>query len=311
MKSRFVIVSPGRDEAEFLPRAIDSMVGQIVRPDLWIVVDDGSSDQSQEIVAAAAREFSWIRLVSRPDRGRRSVGPGVIEAFCRGLDEVDISEFDFVGKFDLDIILPDTYFSRLLEKFLDDPRLGSASGKAWFRGRMGEQVDEVVSDDMSVGAAKFYRSQCFRDIGGLVHEVMWDGIDVHRARMLGWKVSSFRDLDLRFEHLRPMGSSQRGILVGRTRHGYGQWFMGTSLAFIAASALFRLMRWPWVVGSAAMLWGFGKAMLLGQRRYEDPEFRRFLRRYQRCCLLRGKARAVAKFERAGEAIWLSRRGGEP
>ncbi len=310
MTARFCLVSPGRDEAEFLPVMIESIVGQVRRPDLWVIVDDGSSDQTCRIASDAAAVHPWIRVVSRPNRGARAVGPGVVDAFEAGLASIDLAEFGFIGKFDLDLRLPPTYFEALFRRFAADPRLGSASGKTWFRGPAGEEVDEGIADDMSVGAAKFYRTDCFRDIGGLVREVMWDGIDVHRARMAGWKVCSFHDRELRFEHLRPMGSSQHGILTGRMRHGYGQWFMGTGLAFLTASALFRLRRHPAVIGSAAMWWGYVRAMLRGQRRYEDPEFRRFLRRYQRACLIRGKRRAVADVERLGEGVWLSRRGGD-
>ncbi len=309
MRAAFGLISPGRDEAAYLPVMVEAIVGQTRRPDRWVIVDDGSSDETGRIAAAAALDHPWIRVVSRSNRGRRSVGPGVVDAFAAGLVGLDLPRLGFVGKFDLDLRLPPTYFERLLERFAADPRLGSASGKAWFRGDDGVEVDEGIADDMSVGAAKFYRTECFRDIGGLVREVMWDGIDVHRARMLGWKVCSFPDPELRFEHLRPMGSSQHGILTGRMRHGYGQWFMGTGLGFMTASAVFRLRRPPAVVGSAAMWWGYVRAMLSGQRRYDDLEFRRFLRRYQRACLLRGKRRAVAEFEEAGEEIWMARHGG--
>ncbi len=310
MSGAFVVISPGRDEEKFLPAMISSMISQTRRPDVWVIVDDGSSDRTGAIAAEAARANPWIRVVSRSDRGRRAVGPGVVDAFEAGLAAVDVESFDFIGKFDLDLRLPPGYFETLLDRFASDTRLGSASGKAWYLDPSGEEVDEGIADDMSVGAAKFYRTECFREIGGLVREVMWDGIDVHRARMLGWKVCSFRDQRLRFEHLRPMGSSQHGILVGRMRHGYGQWFMGTGFGFLMASAMFRIRRHPAVIGSAAMLWGYARAMLLRQRRYEDLEFRRFLRRYQRSCLFRGKARAVVEVERAGEAVWTSRRGGD-
>lgn len=309
MSARFGLVSPGRDEASFLPIMIESMIRQSVRPECWVIVDDGSSDETARIASEAALAHPWIRVVSRENRGRRSVGPGVIDAFEAGLADLDLRQLDFIGKFDLDLRLPPRYFERLLERFEADPRLGSASGKTWFRGPSGQEFDEGIADDMSVGAAKFYRVECFRDIGGLVREVMWDGIDVHRARMAGWKAGSFADPELRFEHLRPMGSSQHGILTGRMRHGYGQWFMGTGLEFITASAVFRMLRPPRLIGAAAMWWGYVRGMLMRERRYDDLEFRRFLRRYQRTCMLRGKRRAVERFESAGERVWADRYGG--
>jgi len=139
---------------------------------------------------------------------------------------------------------------------------------------------------------KFYRLSCFERIGGFVREVMWDGIDNHRCRMFGWIACSWDEPELRFIHLRPMGSSQDSIYVGRMRHGYGQYFMGTGPVFMFASAVFRLNQKPYVIGSLAMTWGWLKAALQGKPRYDDPDFRRFLRRYQWRALLLGKRRAL-------------------
>jgi hypothetical protein len=110
--------------------------------------------------------------------------------------------------------------------------------------------------------------------------------------MFGWIARSWDEPDLRFIHLRPMGSSQDSIYVGRMRHGFGQYFMGTGPVFMLASAAFRLNQKPYVLGSAAMMWGWLKAALQGKPRYEDLAFRRFLRRYQWRALLLGKRRAL-------------------
>jgi hypothetical protein len=150
---------------------------------------------------------------------------------------------------------------------------------------------------MSIGATKFYRVTCFKAIGGFVREVMWDGIDCHRCRMHGWIARSWDEPDLRFVHLRPMGSSQQSIYTGRMRHGYGQYFMGTGFVFMVASALFRLNQKPYVLGGMAMLWGWMKAFIQRKPRYADLEFRRFLRRYQWRVLAVGKKRAVAELHR--------------
>jgi poly-beta-1,6-N-acetyl-D-glucosamine synthase len=157
---------------------------------------------------------------------------------------------------------------------------------------------------MSVGMTKFYRVSCFHEIGGFVRQVMWDGIDCHRARMLGWIAQSVNDADLRFLHLRPMGASQgRGIWSGRVRAGFGQYFMGTSPLYYLAVALYRLPKHPPVYGSAAMLWGYLSSALKGLPRYDEAGFRQFLRRYQHACLLMGKTAATRKFHDAGARTW--------
>jgi poly-beta-1,6-N-acetyl-D-glucosamine synthase len=311
MSRRYLIISPVRDEAAFMRRTLDSVTRQSVPPALWVIVDDGSTDGTAQILAEYAQRFSYIRVVQRKNRGARSVGPGVIEAFYQGLESVPrLEDFTYLCKLDMDLDLPPRYFETLMQRMEAEPRLGTCSGKAYFPGPAnldkswgGELISERLGDEGSVGAAKFYRVACFLQIGGFVRQVMWDGIDCHRCRMLGWIACSWDHPDLRFIHLRPMGSSQRGILTGRMRHGFGQYFMGTSFAYLAASAAYRLTQRPALVGSAAMVWGYLESALHRRPRFADPEFRRFLRRYQWQCLLLGKQRATARTDAQVRSRW--------
>jgi poly-beta-1,6-N-acetyl-D-glucosamine synthase len=303
---RYVLISPCRDEAKHMRRTLDSVAAQSIPPALWVVIDDGSTDATPQILAEYARRLPWLRVVRRPDRGRRNVGPGVIEAFYAGLETVDLDAFDYVCKLDLDLDLPPRYFELLIARMEAEPRLGTTSGKPYFvRGRDGALVPEVCGDEISVGMTKFYRTTCFREIGGFVREVMWDGIDCHRARLLGWIAESVDAEGLRFLHLRPMGSSQKGIWTGRVRSGYGQYFMGTAPLYLVASSAFRLFKHPVVYGSAAMLWGYFSSAARRVPRYDDPAFRRFLRRYQRDCLLLGKGNATRRANEAQAPVWTA------
>lgn len=287
------VISPVRDEAQYARRTLDSMVAQTVRPDRWVIVDDGSTDETPAILAEYAAAHDWITVVRREDRGHRAVGPGVIDAFYAGYDTIDPAQFEFICKLDLDLDLPARYFEILLERMAADPRIGTCSGKPWME-LDGKLVDErnMTGGENSVGMTKLYRTACFQDIGGFVREVMWDGIDGHRCRMHGWIATSWDDPELRFVHLRPMGSSQTSWWTGRVRHGYGQWFMGTGFAYMLASAVFRMTQRPYVVGGLGMLWGWVRSALRRDPRYPDLEFRRFLRRYQWRALVLGKRRAL-------------------
>jgi glycosyltransferase involved in cell wall biosynthesis len=305
---RYLLVSPCRDEGRFIRRTLDSVAAQSVPPALWIVVDDGSTDDTPAILAEYAARLPFLKVVRRDDRGRRSVGPGVIDAFYFGLEQTDLDSFDYVCKLDTDLVMPPRYFELLMRRMEAEPRLGTCSGKPWFNHpETGELVPEFCGDDTSVGASKFYRVECFREIGGFVRQVMWDGIDCHRARMLGWLAMSVHDEPLRFLHLRPMGSSDENIRKGRVRAGFGQYFMGTAPIFYLASAVYRAPKHPFLVGSLAMLWGYTKSALQRLPRYEEPGFRDFLRRYQYSCLVRGKKATTARFDREGAAIWDARR----
>ncbi len=221
------------------------------------------------------------------------MGPGVVDAFYTGYGSINPKDFDFVCKLDLDLLVPPRYFEILINRMNADPRIATCSGKSYIHER-GHLISERHGDDTSLGMTKLFRIDRFEEIGGFVREVMWDGIDCHLCRMRGWIACSWDDPELRFVHLRPMGSSQQSVYVGRMRHGYGQYFMGTGFLYLALSALSRLNQRPYLFGSLAIIWGWLKSAAKCLPRYNNLEFRRFLRRYQWRVLLVGKRRAVAE-----------------
>jgi len=291
MKNTYLLISPCRNEEEYMRQTLDTVVAQSVQPAKWVIVDDGSSDSTPQILDEYAARYPWIQIVTRKDRGHRAVGPGVIDAFYTGYEAVNPDDYDYLCKLDLDLRLPPRYFEILMQRMDADSTLATCSGKAYIE-EDGVLVDERHGDETSLGMTKFYRVSSFKAIGGFVREVMWDGIDCHRCRMMGWSACSWNEPELRFVHLRPMGSSQQGIYTGRMRHGFGQYFMGTGFIYMAASALSRINQEPYLLGSIAMLWGWVKSALQGKPRYEDIAFRAFLRRYQMRSLLIGKTRAA-------------------
>lgn len=299
----YLVVSPGRNEAAYMRRTLDSMVAQTERPTRWVIVDDGSTDESPAILADYAARHDWITVVRREDRGHRAVGPGVIEAFYAGLDTVSLSDYTYLCKLDLDLDLPPRYFSGLMDRMEADPRVGTCSGKTYYVDAAGRKISEKISDEMSIGASKFMRVACFTQIGGFVREVMWDGIDCHKARMMGWKAVSWRDPDLAFEHLRPMGSSQQNIYVGRRRHGFGQYYMGSDPLYFTATAVKKMAHPPYILGGLATLQGYMGAWWRGEKQHGDVALRAFIRAYQREVLLKGKARTVARIEAERAAVW--------
>jgi biofilm PGA synthesis N-glycosyltransferase PgaC len=191
---------------------------------------------------------------------------------------------------DVDLEFSPRYLELSLEKFAADPKLAATSGKV-FRPEGEGFVEEFMIDEMVAGQFKLYRRDAFTRIGGFVTEVMWDGIDFHRARIEGYTTASFPDEELQITHLRLMGSSDRSIYVGRIRWGRGQWFMGSSLLYVVASGIFRFHEKPYVLGGLCIIGGYLAAGLRGDRRYDDPEFRRQLQDWQHqrlSGLLRGR-----------------------
>jgi poly-beta-1,6-N-acetyl-D-glucosamine synthase len=276
--ARVVVVSPCRDEEATLERTIACMRAQTRPPLLWVIVDDGSSDRTAEILEKAAAEIPWLRGVRRGDRGARSLGGGVIDAFYHGLEHVDV-DYDFIAKMDVDLEFGPRYLETLLNHFERDPRLAAASGKV-FRRENGELVEEFMIDEMVAGQFKFYRRDVFEKIGGFVRAVMWDGIDFHCARMEGYRTASLPDPELRIVHLRLMGSSDRSVYRGRLRWGAGQWYMGSAFPYVLASGLFRVREKPYGIGGLLIVAGYLQAALRRAPRFEREGFRRELRRWQ-------------------------------
>jgi glycosyltransferase involved in cell wall biosynthesis len=274
-----LIISPVKDEAAYLSRTIESMVRQTVKPTVWLIVDDGSVDETGALADAAAERHPWIQVLHRQAGTQRRVGPGVVDAFNSGLALFDLDQFDFVCKLDGDLEFPPNYFEELLRRFEANPRLGTASGKTHIP--VGDRfVLERTGDQFSHGVAKLYRRECFQEIGGFVRQVMWDGIDCHRCRMLGWEAVSYSDPELAIKHLRIMGSSYKSIYHGRMRWGRGQYFMGTHPLYVTAISVYRMAERPWILGGFSLFLGYWKAAFERMPRYDDPEFRHHLHRWQ-------------------------------
>lgn len=287
---------PCRDEAEFLQKTINSITAQTIKPVKWLVVDDGSTDETPQLLSKAQERMDYLQVLRRENRGRRSVGPGVMDAFYAGLAEVNLDEYDFVCKLDGDLEFKPRYFERLMELMHDDPLLGNVSGKLFLE--YGDKlVEERLRSDNAIGPSKFYRMECFKDIGGFVRQVSWDGIDGHVCRMNGWIPAARDEEELQVTHLRRMGSSEVNFWEGRKRHGRGKYFMGSRFYFVFAMAIYRMFERPFLVGGIGIIVGYLQALFQAQERYDNPEYLRFFRKYELESLLFGRDRTTAKFDR--------------
>jgi len=296
LERKYAIVTPCRDEAAHIRETIRTVVQQDPPPTQWVIVDDGSKDETPEILGEAAEQYPFIQIVTRPHGEERRVGAGVIEAFYSGLEKIDLDTVDFICKLDADLELPPLYFRHMMEAMERDPRLGNFSGKVYVKLKNGSLVYERMGDENAIGAAKFYRVQCFRDIGKFVKHIGWDGIDGHMCRLHGWKARSLDDPRLRIIHRRLMGSSHKSIWEGRMRWGRLKWYQGSAPYYILAVAAYRLFERPYILGGIGILWGYALSCIRRSPRYEYPGFRHALRVFERTALLRGKAKAIRILE---------------
>lgn len=274
-----MIISPVRDEARYIRLTLESVTRQTWQPMEWIVVDDGSKDDTAAIVQEYAARFPWIRLVRREDRGFRQVGKGVIVAFDYGRERIGHQDWRYIAKLDGDMSFPETYIQVMVERLESDAKLAACSGKV-FRPEGDALVEEFKIDEMVAGQFKLYKREAFEAIGGFRQTVLWDGIDFHTARMRGWRTESFHHPQARLTHHRLMGSSDRSVFRGRLRQGGGNWYMGYHWLYAVASGVFRMREKPYVIGGLLLIAGYFRQRIRGEPQYDDPDFRRQLHQWQ-------------------------------
>lgn len=288
--TRLLLITPARDEAAHLERTIRAVAAQTQPPDLWLVVDDGSSDETPAILRRLAGEVPFLRPLGPPP-GRPQGEDGLAlaaeaRAFNAALASVEAGEFTHVGKLDADIELPPDYFERLLASFAADPRLGIAGGTLLERGS-GEWQPTPGPTHHVRGALKLYSRECLAAIGGIEERLGWDTIDEVSARMLGFATRSLPGLAAR--HHRPVGS-RGGVLRGRARHGRCAYALRYSAWWVVLRSLKTALERPYFACGAAYLYGYTRAALRREDRVEDDRFRRFV-----AAELRGRALRARPF----------------
>lgn len=275
---RYVVITPARNEESNIAHTLASMAAQEIRPVLWIVVDDGSSDRTPRMVEESMQEHPWIRLHRRPDRGARKQGGGVIEAFYDGYERIGFADWDFLVKFDSDLSFEPDYFRRCLEKFEKDPKLGIGGGMICHE-ENGRLACESPGDPAFHvrGATKIYRRPCWDAIGGLIKAPGWDTIDELKANMLGWTTYTFKDVPIR--HHRYTGSAD-GTWKNQVKFGLSNYITGYHPIFMLVKCLKRMFQRPYLTGAVGLAWGFGKGYLTGHAQVDDRALIRYVRRQQ-------------------------------
>lgn len=278
---RYTVISPVRDEEQFVEVTIESLVGQTLRPAEYIIVDDGSTDRTGAIIDGYAGKYPWIRAVHRSNRGFRKPGGGVIEAFYAGFNALACADWDFLVKLDGDLSFGPTYFEELFRRFQDNPKLGLAGGGI-YHFENGAKVLEKCPVFHVRGATKVYRRECWQAIGGLWTGPGWDAIDELKADMLGWSSRSFLDLEL-VQH-RFTGAAS-GRWNGAVKDGRADYACGYHPLYLLAKCCARLARRPYIVGSLALLYGYMTGYFKRLPRVDDRQFIRHVRAQQMARLL--------------------------
>ena len=280
---KYVLITAARNEEKFIQGTIRSVVAQTRLPERWVIVDDGSTDRTAEIVARYTKDYRWIELIRRPQRKDRNFA-GKVHAFNDGLARVQPIEAELIGNLDADVSFWPDHFEFLLKKFVDVPLLGVA-GTAYSEEGWDSTRDSFEGQTSVHGACQLFRKRCFDEIGGYQPSRSGgiDWIAVTTARMRGWRTWNYRER--RFHHHRTMGTAERSRLGAMFDYGKKDYFLGGSAIWELFRAGYRMTRKPVLLGGMALLFGYCTAALQRIERPVSPELIRFHRREQMAKLL--------------------------
>lgn len=271
----YVIISPVKNEEEYIEKTLRSVTSQTVKPVKWVIVNDGSTDGTEELIEAFRKKYDWIKVVNKTDRGFYKLGSGVIEAFYTGYKEIAELNFAYLVKLDGDLSFESDYFEKIFHEFEKNPRLGIASG-VWLVPKNHKLILQKPASFHTLGPTKVYRRKCFDEIDGLVPSLGWDTIDDIKARMLGWETKNFSEL--RVVHWRPMGSylGVKGIInIGRAAY-----YAGWHPVFMIFRSLRRMLDKPYLIRGFLLFYGYVEGYMKKGPRYSDRSFIKFMRKQQ-------------------------------
>jgi glycosyltransferase involved in cell wall biosynthesis len=297
----YVIVTPARNEAAFIELTIQSVISQTVLPLKWVIVSDGSTDGTDDIVGKYAAQFGWIELVRMPERQERHFA-GKVLAFNAGFARVKDLDYEFIASLDADITFDSEYFSFLLGKFAEDSRLGLV-GTPFREGDKSYDYRFVSIEHVS-GACQLFRRRCFADIGGFV-PVKGGGVDhvaVITSRMKGWRTRTFTEKTC--EHHRVMGAAKHGPVKMKFQIGKLDYALGGHPLWELFRTAYQMTQKPLVIGGLMIFTGYFWSAIRREPRPVSAELVKFRRREQMQRLTKfvtGRQSAGAAGAEAGNA----------
>jgi len=273
----YVLITPARNEADYIELTIQSMIAQTKPPLKWVIVSDGSTDSTDDIVKKYLQTYPWIELVRTPERKERHFA-GKVMAFNAGYEKVKHLSYDIIGNLDADLSFDKDYFEFLLSKFIENPKLGVA-GTPFVED--GKHYDfRFASTDHVSGACQLFRKECFEEIGGYV-PIKGGGIDwtaITTARMKGWTTRTFTDKVC--NHHRKIGTEGSGTLMAQFKYGQKNYFLGGHPLWHLSRSIFQMKNKPYIIGGILLLWGYLWASIKRMERPISPELMRFYRAEQ-------------------------------
>jgi poly-beta-1,6-N-acetyl-D-glucosamine synthase len=273
---KYVVITPVRDEEKYIKKTISSLLSQTIKPVEWVIVNDGSSDNTGKIIDGYAAVHHWIKALHRGNRGFRRAGGGVIDTFYDGFNSIETSAWDFVVKLDGDLEFFEDYFERCFEYFEKDPKLGISGGGIYHV--VNEKIELEENPIFHVrGATKIYRRACWYDINGLFRGPGWDTIDEIKAHMFGWETKGLNHLKV--VHLRYTGEAE-GKWRDWVKNGLANYITGYHPLFVLFKCLKRSFQKPYGIVPVGLLYGFLSGYIKKIPQVDDKDLIRYIRKQQ-------------------------------
>jgi glycosyltransferase involved in cell wall biosynthesis len=275
---RYVLITAAKNEETYIEKTIQSVIAQTVPPQKWVIVSDGSRDRTEEIVSQYAGQYDFIDLL-RADAGEQRNFGSKARAITAGYERVRSIYHDYVGILDADVSFSPTYYESVIQKFVDNPKLGIAGGILFDRHKE-KYIKQITNTNWSVsGPIQMFRRECYEQIGGYLP--VRGGVDAVAevmARMKGWEVRAFPEITV--FHLRPTGAEKGSKWVICFNQGVDDYLLGYHFAFFLAKCISRSIEKPYFLPSIVMLSGYIWSCLRGSKREVSDEFVIYLRKEQ-------------------------------
>ncbi len=275
----YVLITAARNEEDYIETTIRAVLSQTVLPAKWVIVSDGSTDRTEEIVNKYASRHSFIELLRLAREGRHHFGSKV-KAIIAGCEQLKKIDYAFIGNLDADVSFDSEYYEKILAYFQENPGLGIAGGII-LELVNSRYVRQNLSRNSVAGAIQMFRRKCFERIGGYIPLELGgeDAVMEVLARKYCWKVQTFPELKV-FHHRRVATGKNRNILAAKFREGRRDYLLGYHPLFYAAMCIYRAIDRPYLLGGVLRMCGYCWSILRREKRSVAVDFVKYLRREQ-------------------------------
>lgn len=272
----YVIITPVKDEEKYIETTIKSVLSQTLRPLQWIIVDDGSEDQTREIIEKYSCQYRWIKGVIGGNRGSRKAGIRHLKAFYEGYTRLNSLNWDFLVKLDGDLSFKEDYFEKCFAEFHKNPKLGIAGGVI-----LNVVENKLIPETHPLfhvrGATKIYKKECWDGIGGIAISPCYDTLDEIKANMIGYETRSFPDVKIL--HLRYTGKAY-GKWGNSVKNGMGDYIAGYHPLFMISKCVTRFLKNPYTIDPLGLIYGYLSGYIKNVPQVDDRPLISYLRNQQ-------------------------------